>query len=278
MPAKSPMSVRFWGVRGSIAAPGPQTARYGGNTPCVEVRCGEHLIVLDAGTGIRLLGNSLMSTKSAVDADIFFSHCHIDHINGLPFFAPAFAPGNRLRLWAGNLLPDRRIEQVLRTMMAEPLFPTGIETFKASVEFRDFRAGVMLQPHAGVTLRTAPLNHPGRATGYRLECGGRSVAYITDTEHRPGQLDRNVLELAAGADLMIYDGNYTDDEWPSRVGWGHSTWQEGVRLAEAAGVKVLAIFHHDPEHDDRFLDCVAAEASARRPGTVVATEGTVLSI
>jgi phosphoribosyl 1,2-cyclic phosphodiesterase len=206
------------------------------------------------------------------------SHCHIDHISGLPFFAPCYLPTGRLRLWAGNLLPDRRIEQVLRTMMAEPLFPTGIETFKASVEFRDFRAGVVLQPHPDVTLRTAVLNHPGRATGYRLEYGGRAIAYVTDTEHRPGQLDRNVLELAAGADLMIYDGNYTDDEWPSRVGWGHSTWQEGVRLAEAANAKALAIFHHDPEHDDRFLDRVAAEASARRPGTVVAAEGMVLSI
>jgi phosphoribosyl 1,2-cyclic phosphodiesterase len=272
------IAVRFWGVRGSIACPESELARYGGNTACVEVRCGNHLLVFDGGTGLRSLGNALVKGGLPVDADILLSHCHLDHVCGLPFFAPFYVASARLRLWCGNLMPEYKIEEVLRTIMAEPLFPAGIEVFAAKVEFRDFHAGDVLQPSAGLTLRTALLNHPGRATGYRVEYGGSAIAYITDTEHHSGRLDENVLRLAAGANLMIYDCNYTDEEWPSHVGRGHSTWQEGMRLAEAAEAKVLAVFHHDPGHDDRFLDRVSAEASTRRPGTVVASEGMTLHV
>jgi phosphoribosyl 1,2-cyclic phosphodiesterase len=272
------IAVRFWGVRGSIACPEPTMARYGGNTACVEVRCGDRLLIFDAGTGVRPLGKALVGTGAITHADIFFSHCHIDHILGVPFFAPCHVPTTQLRLWAGNLLPEYRIEQILRRMMTEPLFPIGFEALKANIEFHDFRAGDVLRPHPEVTLRTAPLNHPGRATGYRLEYANRSVAYITDTEHRPGQPDRNVLWLAHNADLMIYDCNFTDEEFPRYVGWGHSTWQEGVRIAEAAGVKKLAMFHHDPDHDDAFLDRIGAEAATLRANAVVASEGTTLRI
>ena len=272
------ISVRFWGTRGSIACAGRETERYGGNTSCVEVRCGARLFVFDAGTGLRPLGNALIQNTPPVEADIFLSHCHFDHISGLPFFAPCYRTSSRLRLWAGNLLPEFELEQVLGMLMAEPLFPAGVAILEADIEFQDFRAGDLLRPHDAVTLRTAPLNHPGRATGYRLEHAGRSIAYVTDTEHRPGQPDRHVLGLAEGVDLLIYDSNYTDEEFTARIGRGHSTWQEGVRLAEAAGVRTLAIFHHDPEHDDRFLDRVAAEAAAMRPGTIVAADGMTLAI
>jgi phosphoribosyl 1,2-cyclic phosphodiesterase len=272
------ISVRFWGTRGSIACSGRETERYGGNTSCVEVRCGDRLLIFDAGTGLRPLGNALIQRTSPVEADIFLSHCHFDHISGLPFFAPCYRASSRLRLWAGNLLPEFELEQVLGMLTAEPLFPSRAATLDAGIEFRDFRAGDLLQPHDAVTLHTAPLNHPGRATGYRLEYDERSIAYVTDTEHRPGRPDRNVLGLAEGVDLLIYDSNYTDEEFPARIGRGHSTWQEGVRLAEAAGARGLAIFHHDPEHDDRFLDRVAAEAAAMRPGTIVAADGMTLAI
>jgi len=272
------ISVRFWGVRGSIACPEPATARYGGNTSCVEVRCGDRLLVFDGGTGLRPLGKALVDGGAVTDADVFFSHCHIDHVVGLPFFAPCYVPSTVLRLWTGNLLPEYRIEQILRRMMAEPLFPIGFGTLKADIQFHDFRAGQVLRPHPEVTLRTAPLNHPGGATGYRLEHASRAIAYVTDTEHRPGQLDQNVLWLAHGADVMIYDCNFTDDEFPSYVGWGHSTWQEGVRIANAAGVKTLVMYHHDPDHDDAFLDRVAAEAEKLRPGTIVASEGLTMHV
>ena len=271
------MFVRFWGVRGSVPCPGNGTARYGGNTACVEVRCGDRLLVFDAGTGLRLLGNSLAQAGD-VHADIFLSHCHIDHIAGLPFFAPAYRPASQIRVWAGNLMPERALSQVARTVMSEPLFPGRVGVFKANITFRDFHAGQVLQPDAGITIRTAPLNHPGRATGYRVEFGNRAIAYITDTEHRPGKPDEQVMALAKGADLMIYDCNFTDEEFATRAGWGHSTWQEGLRILAAAGAKRLAIFHHDPDHDDAFLDAVKAQAAARHPGAIVAADGMPLKI
>jgi phosphoribosyl 1,2-cyclic phosphodiesterase len=268
--------VRFWGVRGSIACPGPETVRYGGNTSCVEIRCDGHLLIFDGGTGLRALGNALKKPSPKIDADLFFTHTHFDHICGLPFFAPVYTPGSKIRMWAGHLLPQLDLETVLCGMMIEPLFPVPRRLISKQAECHDFRCGETLTPRPGVTLRTGRLNHPNGATGYRIGFGGKSVCYITDTEHRPGGLDQNILALVEGADIMIYDSTYTDDEYPSHVDWGHSTWQEGVRLAEAASVKKLVIFHHDPSHDDAFMDGVAREAAAARPGTVVAAEGLVL--
>jgi phosphoribosyl 1,2-cyclic phosphodiesterase len=278
MSAEHSMLVRFWGVRGSIASPGARTARYGGNTPCVEVRCGDDILILDGGTGIRALGTSLMRSGSRIDADIFLSHCHLDHISGLPFFAPFFAAGHRLRLWAGNLLPTFRLEEVVRKMISPPLFPIQLEVFRADIEYRDFRAGEVLNPRPGVTLRTALLDHPDGATGYRIEHAGKVLSYLTDMELRAGGYEPRLLELARGADLMIYDCTYTEAELAARAGWGHSTWQQGVRLAEAAGVKTFCLFHHDPEHDDAFMDVIAEQASAARPGSVVAREGLEISL
>ncbi len=268
--------VRFCGVRGSIAAPGPHTARYGGNTSCVEMRCGGRLLVFDAGSGIRLLGQHLQQEGHPADLDLLFSHSHLDHIVGLPFFAPCYDARSRLRIWAGHLKPPSGIESVLSKMMAAPLFPVPIGILAAKLTFNDFTAGDTLTPHPGIDIRTAPLNHPNGATGYRVEHGGKSVAYITDTEHQPARRDRNVMRLVERADLMIYDSTYTDDEYPAHRDWGHSTWQEGVRIADAAKVGRLVIFHHDPDHDDAFMDGIAAAAAARRPGTVVASEGLVL--
>jgi phosphoribosyl 1,2-cyclic phosphodiesterase len=272
------VAVRFWGVRGSIACAGPQTSRYGGDTSCIEVRCGDHLVILAGGTGLRRLGDAMAKMTEAVEADLFFSHFHFDHICGLPFFAPCYQPASRLRLWAGGACGKPRVESALAAMMADPLFPTGLDAFTAAVEYRDFQRGDTLRPQPGILMRTAPLNHPGGATGYRLEYRNRAIAYITDTEHRLGERDPNVLRLADAADLMIYDCTYCDEEFPAHAGWGHSTWQEGIRLAETAGAKMLAIFHHDPSHDDDHLDRIAAAAAARRPGTLVATDGMFLPL
>src|SRR5262245_3825378 len=188
MPTSS-ISIRFWGVRGSIACPGTSTARIGGHTPCVEIRCGGQVLIFDAGTGIRPLGNALMR-ETANELDIFLSHFHIDHVIGLPFFAPLFSKHHLVRVWAGNLLPAMGLEDAVRRLMSFPLFPIEIETFKAKVEFCDFRSGETLNPRIGLTLRTARLNHPGGATGYRLDYAGRSVAYLTDMDGGDGPLDR----------------------------------------------------------------------------------------
>jgi phosphoribosyl 1,2-cyclic phosphodiesterase len=271
-------TVRFWGVRGSIACPGPDTMRYGGNTSCIEVWCGDRLFIFDGGTGLRPLGNSLVTLRRALDFDLFFTHTHIDHCGGLPFFAPAYNPQNILRIWAGHLKPQRTIKEVLAMMMTPPLFPVPIDILAAQITFADFSAGETLKPHDGIKLVTRPLNHPNEATGYRLEFDGKAFAYITDTEHREGELDPQVLQLMDGADVVVYDSTYTDDEYPAHKNWGHSSWEEGIRLATKADAKQLILFHHDPDHGDQTMDRIAADAAKMRPGTIVAHEGLTLHI
>lgn len=276
MPAT--MSVRFWGVRGSIPCPGPNTVRYGGNTSCVEVRCGDHRLVFDAGSGLRALGLALADEEQTTDIDLFLSHCHIDHLIGLPFFVPAFVKGNRLRLWAGNLKAAGGVQETVRKLMSYPLFPIEIEAAQGKIEFNDFEPGAVLMPRPGIKVMTTPLNHPGGATGYRVEYGGRAMAYITDTELNADEMDPALLELARDASIVIIDTTYTDEELPEHVGWGHSSWQQAVRLANEAGVGKLFLFHHDPEHDDDEMDRIAASAAKARPGTVVAREGFSINI
>ena len=267
------MSVRFWGVRGSVPCPDAHAMRYGGNTACVEVRCGEHILVLDAGTGIRQLGNTLVNERRILEVDLFLSHCHIDHMVGLPFFAPLSLSGQTVSLWAGQLEPKITIEHVVRRFMSYPLFPVQIETFPANIKFRDFRPGDTLTPRPGITVRTAPLHHPGGATGYRIDYAGRNVAYLTDMEFPDGLIDPVILALAQNSDLVILDSTYTDDELPLHVGWGHASWQQGVKFANMANAKKLCLFHHDPDHDDAFMDAIAKAADAARPGTIVAYDG-----
>ncbi|MGQ9366326.1 MBL fold metallo-hydrolase [Azospirillum sp. ST 5-10] len=270
-PSRS-FTARFWGVRGSIASPGPDTVRYGGNTACLEVRCGGALLVFDAGTGLRALGLALERAGPA-DLDLFLSHSHFDHICGLPFFAPAFNPASRLRVWSGHLPPEHTTRSVVCDIMSAPYYPVPVDIFRADCTFHEFECGAVLEPVPDVRVRTAPLNHPNGAVGYRIEFAGRSLCFVTDTEHLAGGRDPAVLELVRGADVMIYDSTYTDQEYPRHVGWGHSTWQECLRVADAAGVGRAVIFHHDPTRDDAALDAIAAAAQALRPGTLVAAEG-----
>jgi len=271
---QGPFTVRFWGVRGSIACSGPRTARYGGNTSSLEVRCGDQLLLFDAGTGMRYLGKALEETR--LDADIYFTHTHFDHVCGLPFFRPLFQPQNHFRLWAGHLRGAMTLRRVLAEFKMSPLFPVPPEVFRSTLEYRDFTAGETLQPGNGISMRTAPLNHPDGATGYRVDYQGRSLCYVSDTEHVPGSLDRNVLGLIADADVVVYDCMYTDDEYRRYVGWGHSTWQEGIRLCKEARAKRMVVFHHDPDHDAEQLDGIAREVERALPGSVVAHEGLVL--
>lgn len=265
-------SVKFWGVRGSIACCSPNHIAYGGNTSCVEVKAGEHRFVLDAGTGIRALGKEFLDNDVRT-IHLLLSHTHWDHINGFPFFRPAYDRNRRLSVLAGNLKSCGGVENVLALQMQEPLFPVPLDAMKAIVECQDFDAGETFSLYPDVRVRTAPLNHPNGATGYRIEHAGRAVCYITDTEHTPGQPDANILGLIEGADLVIYDSTYTEDEFPAHAGWGHSTWNEGVRLCRAAGAKRLAIFHHEADHDDACMDLIAARAAAAWSGALVAREG-----
>lgn len=272
-----PFTVRFWGVRGTVPTPGPATARYGGNTSCIEVRCGETLLVFDLGTGVRPLGNHL-AAQGTCRGHLFLTHTHLDHIGGFPFFRPAYAEDNRFDLWAGHLhAQGLDLRGTLCELMREPLFPVPMGLMHAAMTFHEFVAGETLHPAPDVTLRTAALNHPGAATGYRVEFAGRSFAVVTDTEHVPGAPDRAVLGLIAGADLVVYDATYTDAEMPRFAGWGHSTWEEGVRLCRQARAKRLITFHHDPDRDDAALDAIAVALDQAMPGALVAAEGLVLA-
>ena len=275
MSAKDDFFVRFWGVRGSIACPAPNTVRYGGNTSTLEVRCGGELLILDAGTGLRYLGNSLKG-GAKLHAHMLLSHTHLDHICGMPFFQPAYNAENSFDLWAGHLPEGHKIGDVLAQMMAPPLFPVPPDIFKAEMTFRDFRAGETINTYAGVRIRTAPLNHPNGATGYRIEYKGQSICYITDHEHDRGPCDAVLVDLIRDADIVIFDATFTDDEYTRCAGMGHSTWQEGVRICDEANVGRYVVFHHNPEHDDDFMDGIARDVAAARPGSVVARAGLVL--
>lgn len=264
--------IKYWGVRGSIACPSAKYVMYGGNTSCVEVACGGHRIVLDCGTGLRNFGHWMMR-KNIKKVDILMSHTHWDHINGFPFFSPAFRDGYEFTIRAGHLLANNmNIKDVMAGQMNQPTFPVPIEAMHSKLEFQDFNAGDTFELGNGIIVKTLPLNHPDNATGYRIEYKGKVFCYITDTEHVPDKPDENVLELIEGADLVTYDCTYTDREFPGKVGWGHSTWQEGVRLCLRAGAKRLAIFHHDPDHEDPFMERLEAEARLAWEGAMVARE------
>ena len=246
------LAVKFWGVRGSIACPSPQHVVYGGNTSCLEIFAGDKRIILDAGTGIRQLGFEFIR-DDVKEGVILLTHTHWDHINGFPFFGPTFLANSHFSIHAGHLSDHGGIENVLANQMANPTFPVPLEALQAELDFIDFYAGENWELYPGVRVLTKPLNHPNGATGYRIEHDGKSICYVTDTEHVIGKPDETVLALIEGADLVIYDSTYSDEEFPAKIGWGHSTWEEGIRLCKMAGVKQLAIFHHDPDHNDDFM-------------------------
>ena len=275
MSAEVEFFVRFWGVRGSIPCPGAATSRYGGNTSCLEVRCGERLLIFDAGTGLAELGKHVRG-DGPLDADLFLTHTHYDHIWGWPHFSPGLDEETRLNIRAGHLIPEYHIEDLMRGLLSDTLNPLNSEALRADLRFTDFTIGDTLAPRPGIQVRTAHLNHPNRAAGYRIEFDGRSICYLTDHEHTEGGPDKALIELTQAADLVIYDSTYTDEEYPNHVGWGHSTWSEGVKLCEIAEAKKFVVFHHDPSHDDSFMDHIAREVAEVRPGSVVAREGLVL--
>lgn len=270
-------ALTFWGVRGTIACPMSTHMGYGGHTSCVEVVAGSQRIVLDAGTGLRLLGKRFLK-EGLGRATLLLSHTHLDHIAGFPFFAPAYTKGFGLNIIAGHCNGNPGIEAVMARQMERPLFPVPMRTMGADLSFTEIDAGSGFTLDGGVVVRTAPLNHPDGATAYRIEHAGRSLCYVTDTEHVPGQPDSNILGLIQDADLVIYDSTYTEEEFKCKVGWGHSTWNEGVRLCRAAGAKRLALFHHDPDHDDETVAAIEREAQESFPDSFAAREGATVTL
>jgi phosphoribosyl 1,2-cyclic phosphodiesterase len=295
------VQVRFWGTRGSIAAPGPATVRYGGNTSCVEVRTAAgDLLIFDSGTGIRELGRELAASGEPVRGHVFLSHTHWDHIQGFPFFWPAFEKGNDFTIYAGRDL-DRQLEGVLAGQMEYSYFPVRLEDMQAHVRFRDLDEQTLTIGSAQIDVQY--LNHTGLTLGYRVRADDRAIVYATDNEphdktlrnlDRPAdelsggwpvhQGDRQFVQFIRGADLLITDAQYTAEEFPMRVGWGHSTIEHAVDFAVAGDVRRLALYHHDPTRTDDAVDGLVARARERaaRQGAALevfaAAEGLTLTL
>ncbi|WP_309892043.1 MBL fold metallo-hydrolase [Archangium sp.] len=268
-------------MRGSIPSPGPKTQRYGGNTPCVEIRCGDELLIFDLGTGVRALGDELIAAGRPVRASIFLSHYHYDHLQGLPFFIPIMIPRNTFTVY-GAPREGRSVKEVLAGQMVQPYFPVTTEqVFKAQLTYQDLgsKQELRLGP---ATVRTLDLNHPGGNLGYRVECGGKSVVYATDVEHGCAR-DHELVEFARDADVLVIDAMYTTDEYLGRTGvskegWGHSTWESAVETANAAKVKKLVLFHHDPTRDDDAMDRFVDEVRKHRPDVIAAVESEIVKV
>ncbi|HLO48987.1 MAG TPA: MBL fold metallo-hydrolase [Kamptonema sp.] len=272
--------IQFWGVRGSIASPGSKTVRYGGNTSCVEMRLGDKRLIFDGGTGLRVLGMNLLR-QMPVEAYMFFTHTHWDHIQGFPFFVPAFVPKNCFHIYGAIAPNGSTIKQRLSDQMLHPNFPVPIQVMASDLKFYDITPGDIIEL-GDIKIETALLNHPNTAVGYRVTWQGHTAVYCTDTEHYPERLDENVLHLARNADVLIYDATYTNAEYHDfkspKVGWGHSTWEVGVEVAKAAGVKRIIMFHHDPSHDDNFLDSVEESLQSVFPNGFLAREGMTIPV
>jgi phosphoribosyl 1,2-cyclic phosphodiesterase len=274
------MEITFWGVRGSIASPGPDTMGVGGNTSCIEVRCGKQRIILDAGTGIRQLGDKMMA-EGPVEATLLLSHLHWDHIQGLPFFVPAYVPTSRLQI-VGSTNGMMSLRDALAYQMTAPVFPVRLDELGAAIDWREVRSGERFKI-GDVDIRVMRQNHPGGSYAYRLDYNGRSLVYATDTEHY-SCVDPALATLSRGADVLIYDSQYTPDEYRgttpynSKVGWGHSTYVAGVELAKAAGVGQYVLFHHDPRRNDAGVADVERFARELFPQSVAAREGLTLGL
>jgi phosphoribosyl 1,2-cyclic phosphodiesterase len=273
------MRVRFWGVRGSIPVPGPKTARVGGNTPCVEVRTADReVIILDAGTGIRALGQDLeQSPNERLLAVLLFSHTHWDHIQGLPFFSPARLRHNRMVIMGERRL-GKRLERVLAGQMSDVYLPFTLEDLHADLLIKEVHDGEQIVVGDRTTVLPGRIPHPGEAFGYRISSQNRVVVYASDVNHPPHGLDRRVVALAQGADLLIHDAQFTPEEKQERLAWGHSSWVEAIQVAKEAGVRRLVLFHHDPDHSDGELEEIEQRAQAMFKPTVLAREGLEIGV
>lgn len=274
-----PFTVRFWGVRGSIPTPGLETARYGGNTACVELQVAGKRLIFDGGTGLRVLGQHLVH-EMPVQAHLFFTHTHWDRIQGFPFFIPAFIEGNQFHIYGAAGQNGASIKQRLCEQMLRPNFPVPLQVMRSTLAFHDISPGTVITLD-DVVIETISLNRPNRALGYRVSWNGYSVVYATDTEHLPNPLDQGLLYLAHEADLLIYDAAYADYAYydpKSIANQQPAIWYAGIEVAMAAKVKQIVLFHHDPAHEDDFLDQVEAEVQSCFPTVQLAREGMLLQV
>jgi phosphoribosyl 1,2-cyclic phosphodiesterase len=275
------MKVTFYGTRGSIPIPEPDFFKVGGNTPCVLFTSDNgRIAIFDAGTGIRKLGNDLLARSHGQYDNIFIalSHTHWDHIQGFPFFLPAYDPDRHFTITIiGRDRQTRNLEDIFSTQMQREYFPVPLEKMGAKMTFATPETTQLTTPITGNKVVSLRHNHPGGAYSYRIEGAGKIFVYCTDIEHLDG-IDPNIVALARDADLLVHDAQFTPEELKERQGWGHSSWEQAVEVAEQAGAKRLALFHHDPEHTDSFLFRMEEECQRRFSDAFLSREGMEIEI
>ncbi|WP_040696311.1 MBL fold metallo-hydrolase [Nodosilinea nodulosa] len=270
-------TLTFWGVRGNIPAPGADTVRYGGNTACVEVLVGGQHLIFDGGTGLWMLGRHLVAQGQPVNAHLFFTHTHWDRIQGFPFFAPAFAPATQLNIYGAPALNGASIKQRLTDQMLRPNFFKPLQTMAATMAFHNIAAGETLTL-GEVTVEPWSLNRHTSALGYRVIWRDHVLVYATDTDPTQTSLDPNLLMLASGADVLIFDGTYADAAYSDPNGCGLKPWHLGIEVAQASQVKQLVLFHHNPCHSDDHLDQLERQVRASFANASLAREGMTLDL
>jgi phosphoribosyl 1,2-cyclic phosphodiesterase len=273
------LTVRFWGVRGSLPSPGADTVLVGGNTACVEVHSATTRIILDAGSGMRALGDALVAAGQHRQTTILLSHVHWDHVMGLPFFGPMYIPGCEVTLASGN--HGQPLRELMKRQMSAPMFPVDLDRVGARLSYVDLLDGQRTQI-GDLTVEIARANHPDPVYAYRIEHAGRAMVFATDTEHF-SCIDPKLARLSRNVDLLVYDAQYTPEEYagvngPPRTGWGHSTYAAGAELAMAANVGTLALFHHDPRRTDDGVAAIVERARKVFPSTIAAREGLAVEL
>ncbi len=276
-PSREDFKVQFWGVRGSVPTPGADTVRYGGNTACVEVQVAGHRLIFDGGTGLRVLGKSLMH-EGPLRAHIFFTHTHWDRIQGFPFFTPAFLPENRFDIYGATAANGASIKQCLTDQMLRPNFFTPLQKMASEMVFHNIAAGSVLSFEKGVTVEAIALNPFTSALGFRVSYAGKSLVYATDNDHINPHQSPNLLYLAEDAELLIYGGTYPEIPFPDTNGLGNVAWEPIIEMAAKARVKEMILFHHNPTHDDDFLDQLEMEIHHRFPHLRLAREGMIMQL
>jgi phosphoribosyl 1,2-cyclic phosphodiesterase len=305
------LRARFWGTRGSVPSPGASTVRYGGNTPCIELRtASDSLLILDAGTGIRELGHALVDRAGGapIAGEIFLTHAHWDHIQGLPFFAPLLHQGNRFTIW-GSSTSSRSLERIVREQMSPLVFPVELGQLAATIEFRELENGSAARiggvgdgaARQGYEVSAFPVRHPGGALGFRFAersapdaAPGPGFVYISDNELNPAATyesastwRRDLVRFVSGARILVHNSMFTADEYAPHRGWGHSTYEDAVDLAIDAGVGTLVLFHHKPERTDDEVDrwtelcrrrVAERSGGANGPTVIAAAEGLTLTV
>lgn len=271
------IKVTFWGVRGSYPQCKGAYEKVGGHTSCVGVEIGDHSLFLDAGTGIIDAGDDVLR-RGIKKATLMISHGHADHISGLAFFKPLHTSDFDLTIIGSGLLskhtPEKGIESILAKVISPPYFPIPWNQILCKKSCIDVPVGGQFSL-GHIKVSTIALDHPGGSSGFRLDVGDKSICYITDTGHTPGELKHDLVEFIHRTDLMIYDATFTEEEFAAKSTWGHSTWNQAVALAKAAAIGELALFHHDPNHDDAFMERIECQARTHFSRAFVAKQGMV---